>query len=403
MNGAGSSKIQLFGDTMNTAARMESLGEANRIHLAASTAQLLQQAGKHKWLEARIDTVLVKGKGKMQTYWLARGRRNKSSGSSKATSNYSNPLSRAANNTTSSVTTGSETASVHDSVSEMSTNHEDYGLWDSEDDSLEDKILAEDEEKAATNPVAEAKPKDSVYKNKTARLVEWHVDLLVGLLKLVLARRGAGTGHASAAKKVTSMLSNAKRATKRFSALQKQPVDISVTMDPRDGITTLLNEVKEVIELPSFHSYDLKQAANTDNIVVSEEIVSQLRDFVTQIAAMYKSKNPFHNFEHASHVVMAVHKLLTRIVTPESVDYDTQRRSATKIASDLHDYTFGITSDPLTHFAIVLSALIHDVDHTGVSNGQLAKENPDLADIYRSQRYVEENSLGVNLIRRHPH
>ena len=30
-------------------------------------------------------------------------------------------------------------------------------------------------------------------------------------------------------------------------------------------------------------------------------------------------------------------------------------------AKDLHDYTFGITSDPLTRFACILSALIHDL------------------------------------------
>lgn len=40
---------------------------------------------------------------------------------------------------------------------------------------------------------------------------------------------------------------------------------------------------------------------------------------------------------------MAVHKLLNRIVTPEDVDYE--RKNAKKIAADLHDYTFGLTSD----------------------------------------------------------
>jgi hypothetical protein len=56
---------------------------------------------------------------------------------------------------------------------------------------------------------------------------------------------------------------------------------------------------------------------------------------------------------------------------------------------------FGITSDPLTHFAVVFSALIHDVDHVGVSNGQLATENPSLAGKYNGQSLAEQNSVDI--------
>lgn len=55
---------------MNVAARCESLGQPNRIHLSEATANLLQAAGKAKWLSRRLDEVEAKGKGKMQTYWL---------------------------------------------------------------------------------------------------------------------------------------------------------------------------------------------------------------------------------------------------------------------------------------------------------------------------------------------
>jgi hypothetical protein len=89
---------------------------------------------------------------------------------------------------------------------------------------------------------------------------------------------------------------------------------------------------------------------------------------------------------------MSATKLLNRIVIPENVDYD---REANDIASDLHDYTYGITSDPLTQFAVVFSALVHDVDHTGVPNGQLAKEQPEMAEMYRNKSIAEQNSVDL--------
>ena len=40
------SRFQLFGDTVNTAARVESTGVRNKIHLSHETAELLHSAGK---------------------------------------------------------------------------------------------------------------------------------------------------------------------------------------------------------------------------------------------------------------------------------------------------------------------------------------------------------------------
>lgn len=63
-------RFQLFGDTMNTASRMESNGLANRIHVSEATASLLRVAGKESWLKAREVAIVAKGKGEMQTYWV---------------------------------------------------------------------------------------------------------------------------------------------------------------------------------------------------------------------------------------------------------------------------------------------------------------------------------------------
>jgi hypothetical protein len=57
---------------------------------------------------------------------------------------------------------------------------------------------------------------------------------------------------------------------------------------------------------------------------------------------------------------MATNKLLKRIVAP---DIAMEKAQSCDIASELHNYTHGINSDPLTILAILFSALIHDVDH----------------------------------------
>lgn len=56
----------LWGDTVNTASRMESSGEADRIHLSTATRLLL---GERYTFEARAP-LHVKGKGCMQTHFL---------------------------------------------------------------------------------------------------------------------------------------------------------------------------------------------------------------------------------------------------------------------------------------------------------------------------------------------
>eukprot|EP00980_Cylindrotheca_fusiformis_P027394 scaffold20324_cov86-Cylindrotheca_fusiformis.AAC.2 len=66
-------RFQLFGDTMNTAACMESGGERNRIQMSPVTADLLAKAGFSKWVVPRSHKIFVKGKGEMQTYWMKRG------------------------------------------------------------------------------------------------------------------------------------------------------------------------------------------------------------------------------------------------------------------------------------------------------------------------------------------
>jgi class 3 adenylate cyclase len=56
----------LWGDTVNVASRMESQGVPGRIQITAATYEYL----KDKFLLEEREAILVKGKGKMITYWL---------------------------------------------------------------------------------------------------------------------------------------------------------------------------------------------------------------------------------------------------------------------------------------------------------------------------------------------
>ncbi|XP_011254352.1 receptor-type guanylate cyclase Gyc76C [Camponotus floridanus] len=58
----------LFGDTVNTASRMESTGEPLRIHISKQCKEALEKIGGYQ-IEER-GFVEMKGKGTMKTYWL---------------------------------------------------------------------------------------------------------------------------------------------------------------------------------------------------------------------------------------------------------------------------------------------------------------------------------------------
>jgi len=294
------SRFQLFGDTVNTAARMESTGKVNKIQVSQATADLLKSAKKSHWLHARDEMVEAKGKGLMITYWVE-------------------PKMGVASSTV--------------STTDLTLTDNTKGTLSSQDE-------------MATAPRVSS---------QMERLVNWNIDVLERLLKKVVARRVALKCKSDA---VNWNKSNSKSMI-------------------------VLNEVQEVIMLPE---YDSKYSdLSPDSIVLEPQVRFQLREFVTAIALTYHN-NSFHNFPHASHVGMSVAKLLSRIVAPD-IDLGGHEQ--------LHDHTYGITSDPLTQFACVFSALIHDADHPGVPNSQLVNEGTEMSETYKGKSIAEQNSINL--------
>lgn len=88
---------------------------------------------------------------------------------------------------------------------------------------------------------------------------------------------------------------------------------------------------------------------------------------------------------------MSVNKLFHRIIGPVLVS----QGGHADVSPTLYEQTYGIASDPLTRFTIHLSALIHDVDHSGVPNSQLVAEDSPVARKFQGKSVAEQRSIEV--------
>jgi hypothetical protein len=202
------------------------------------------------------------------------------------------------------------------------------------------------------------------------RLIEWNVDLLRTLLKKVIASRDE--------------VSQAKR--------EELVREISVMRVRNGNGETPLDEVEEAITFPE-KCVGFKRDPNA--VAISAAADAQLHEYISTIASLYRN-HPFHSFAHATHAGQSVSKLLSRIVSAKSINYNDRNMSyKPECSAKMHATTFGITSEPVAQFACAFAILLHDVDHPGVSNTVLINENSNLAMTYKKKSIAEQQSLDV--------
>jgi len=258
-------RYQLFGDSVNTTARLQTSSEIGKIHLSQASANLLRTCGKERWLIKRSEMVTLRGKGETITYWL----RPKTDRVARSKARIPpTPLPEMA------------------PIVESSTNDDD-----GDDDSVESVFFQEN----GSNTLRQVGySNNDVSPTKIGRLVEWNTKVLADLLSQIMAAR-------------------------QGDAIPDSPEAINgieSKIGAHDG-TTVLEEFQEIIELPVSDRSKIVDREKTGKL--PSAVLDQLRSYIQNVAAMYRN-NHFHNFEHATHVASSVRKLLSRIVQVDSME-----------------------------------------------------------------------------------
>ncbi|KAI3661964.1 hypothetical protein MP638_006005 [Amoeboaphelidium occidentale] len=144
---------------------------------------------------------------------------------------------------------------------------------------------------------------------------------------------------------------------------------------PNDVVTTCVLPAKDQLIEPSFNNWEYTEdqyllilhGMITSNPEYSSLNISdqELKQFLVNIRRLYNENNPFHNFSHGFCVTQMMYSLLFK---PESL---------------LNTFTV------VERFALIISALGHDLDHPGLSNSFQIALGSDLALIYNDKSPLE--------------
>ena len=193
-------------------------------------------------------------------------------------------------------------------------------------------------EKANIEPGYIKKKKAFDPNRKRKRLVDYHTNVLKGLLKKLAVIRDNSDANFRT-KKVETLSGPCKRAsvTKTFAKGQIPEFPTSI-------------QSKTSVKSP---------AGDPDLPNIDASVSKQLRELIMKVSRWYRDDRPFHTFEHASHTVLSVTKFVSAIKTNDSTD----DRVLNMIKS--------MITHPLTQFVLIFAALVHDTGDETVGEPRL--------------------------------
>ena len=339
------------GDTVNTAARMESSGQKNKIHISEQCMQCLVDSGKGHWIKKRDSPVSLKGKGQLQTYWVK-------------------TIAPAASEATADISDSSENSSIQSGE--------------------------ENRFRRSPNRVSESQ----------RRLVVWNVEMLQRLLKKIVAMRAYE--YQDTVKDVLEIEPYLRITTNedetvldevkeiitlpaKASQYKQDPNLVELNPEVTEQLSSYVTAIASMYNDNAFHSF--YHASH-----VTQSVIKLMSRIVASEAVDLKG-DPRHKERFDDHEASHDHTygIVSDLETNEELFMQIKHclHPSHKIWPNLRCSLNLQTSDPLTQFAVAFSALIHDVDHPGVPNSQLVEEESEIAKIYRNQSIAEQNSVDI--------
>lgn len=162
------------------------------------------------------------------------------------------------------------------------------------------------------------------------RLVDYHTNVLKRLMNKLKAMRYSrcDEGFDAYVEKVEKSLETGEDATKMFA-----------------------EEAKEGILFPtSAKVAGIESSLTGDADAYSDDgsITDQLRELISRVSTWYRDDLPFHTFEHASHTVLSITKLLAAIDTTNTTTDSALNKTKSMI------------THPLTQFVLIFAALVNN-------------------------------------------
>lgn len=245
-------RFQLFGDTVNTAARMESNGKKECIHASQETADILFASGKGHWVHPRGERIYAKGKGELQTFWV--------------------------------VPSSGESAMFDDSIMLEGEVDMDDDDDDSEADNKEARIIEAALEGFGGSQ--EEKAEKTKWAEKNFKSVGWVVDLLYWEVKGMAWERRR---HAE--------------------------IEVDDVWDDAGGLEDWEPDWNEDLQRFLFDLSNSTDQRGDKSWKVAPEIVrDQLTQFVLKLTLQYEDA-AFHNFDHLCQVLISADKMLKQLTT----------------------------------------------------------------------------------------